>query len=62
MTLAGDPALLGRIRQKLAHNRDTTPLFDTDRFRPHLETAYAKMWEAFQRGEAPQGFAVAAER
>jgi protein O-GlcNAc transferase len=56
--LADDPAFLQAIRQKLAHNRQTTSLFDTDRFRQHIETAYAKMWEIFQRGEAPQSFSV----
>jgi hypothetical protein len=37
---------------------DTCPLFDTDKFRRHLETAYATMWEIWQRGEAPRAFAV----
>src|SRR5262245_40310087 len=35
--LAGTPALLGSIRRKLEQNRLTCPLFDTDRFRRHLE-------------------------
>lgn len=56
--LAHDPALLQAIRQKLARNRQTAPLFDTDRFRRHLESAYARMWEMFARGEAPASFAV----
>jgi len=56
--LASDPALLRGIRQKLAGNRHATPLFDTDRFQQQIETAYAKMWEIFQRGEAPQSFDV----
>jgi predicted O-linked N-acetylglucosamine transferase (SPINDLY family) len=56
--LAGDPAMLQAIRQKLAHNRQTASLFDTDRFRQHIETAYAEMWESFQRGEAPRSFTV----
>ena len=59
--LAGDPALLQAIRQKLAHNRQTASLFDTDRFRRHIEAAYAKMWESFQRGEAPRSFTVEAQ-
>jgi predicted O-linked N-acetylglucosamine transferase (SPINDLY family) len=59
--LATDPALLHAIRQKLARNRQTTPLFDTDRTRRHIESAYAKMWEIFQRGEAPQSFEIEAE-
>jgi len=35
-----------------------TPLFDTDRFRRHIEAAYVTMWEACQRGERPKSFAV----
>ncbi len=51
------PRLLG-IRQKLARNRDTYPLFDTDRFRRNVEAAYLTMWEKTQRGEPPASFAV----
>jgi protein O-GlcNAc transferase len=58
LRLAGDPALLAALRQKLARNRLTTPLFDTDRFRLHIEAAFTTMWENFQRGEAPRAFAV----
>jgi predicted O-linked N-acetylglucosamine transferase (SPINDLY family) len=56
--LAKDPAALRAIRQKLAGNRHTTSLFDTDLFRRHLEIAYTKMWEISQRGEAPRSFGV----
>jgi predicted O-linked N-acetylglucosamine transferase (SPINDLY family) len=56
--LARQPSRLQAIRQKLAQGRLTAPLFDTDRSRRHIESAYAKMWQMFERGEAPQGFAV----
>ena len=59
LRLAGDPDALSSIRQKLAHNRLTTPLFDTDRFRRHIEAAYTAMWETFQSGEKARGFSVA---
>jgi len=59
LKLARDPALLASIRQKLARNRQTEPLFNTGRFTRHIEAAYAAMWERSQRGERPQGFAVA---
>jgi protein O-GlcNAc transferase len=59
--LARDPALLQSIRGKLARNRLNAPLFDTDRFRRHIESAYATMWEIFQRGESPRGFKVAVD-
>jgi predicted O-linked N-acetylglucosamine transferase (SPINDLY family) len=59
--LATDPSLLAGIRAKLARNRLTTPLFDTDRFRRHLEAAYLEMWRRWQRGEEPRAFAVNAD-
>jgi predicted O-linked N-acetylglucosamine transferase (SPINDLY family) len=58
MKLATDPRQLAEIRGKLARNRLTTPLFDTDRFRRHIESAYVTMWEIWQRGEKPRAFEV----
>ena len=58
--LARDPRLLDGLRGKLAAGRATAPLFDTDRFRRHIEAAYVTMWEAWQRGEPPRHFAVPA--
>jgi predicted O-linked N-acetylglucosamine transferase (SPINDLY family) len=58
LELATNRKLLADIKSKLAANRDTCPLFDTDRFRRHMETAYVRMWERCQKGEAPESFAV----
>ena len=58
LKLARDPALLQSIRRKLEANRLTYPLFDTDRFRRHIEAAYATMLEIAQRGETPRSFSV----
>ncbi|HEY6239293.1 MAG TPA: tetratricopeptide repeat protein [Burkholderiales bacterium] len=58
MALASDPRRLGEIRRKLERNRSTSPLFDTDRFRRNVESAYTTMWEIRQRGEKPRAFAV----
>jgi protein O-GlcNAc transferase len=58
LTLARDPARLREIKAKLARNRDTDPLFDTDRFRRGIEAAYGKMWEIWQTGEKPTSFSV----
>jgi predicted O-linked N-acetylglucosamine transferase (SPINDLY family) len=58
LTLARDPAALATIRAKLASNRGCAPLFDTDRFRRHIEQAYVTMWERHERGEPPASFAV----
>jgi protein O-GlcNAc transferase len=59
LRLAADQALLAAIKAKLERNRLTYPLFDTDRFRRHIEIAYRTMWDIWQRGEPPQSFAVA---
>lgn len=58
LKLARDPALLQSIRRKLDANRLTQPLFDTDRFRRHIEAAYATMLDISQRGEKPRSFSV----
>jgi protein O-GlcNAc transferase len=58
LRLARDGAALASVKARLAQNRATSPLFDTDRFRRHIEAAYAMMWERWQRGERPRGFAV----
>jgi predicted O-linked N-acetylglucosamine transferase (SPINDLY family) len=58
LALAGDPARLAALRGKLAWNRDRSPLFDTDRFRRNIETAYRRMLDVQRRGEPVRGFAV----
>jgi predicted O-linked N-acetylglucosamine transferase (SPINDLY family) len=60
LRLARETPALQEIRQKLAHNRSVAPLFDTDRFRRHIERAYVEMWERTQRGESPASFEVTA--
>jgi predicted O-linked N-acetylglucosamine transferase (SPINDLY family) len=57
--LAGDAALLQQMRDRLAGNRLTTPLFDTDAYRRHLEAAYRTMVERRESGLPPDSFAVA---
>ena len=56
--LARDPAALRAIRERLAANRATYPLFDTPRFARHIESAYARMWCRYRKGEKPAGFSV----
>lgn len=62
LRLASDPGLLDGIRQKLTANIATAPLFDTDRFRKHIEAAYREMWARHLRGEAPAVIVVDAIR
>jgi predicted O-linked N-acetylglucosamine transferase (SPINDLY family) len=57
--LATDARRLAETRAKLARNRLTHPLFDTDRLRRHVESAYATMSERSRRGERSVGFTVA---
>jgi protein O-GlcNAc transferase len=57
LELATTPAMLADLRTRLARNRETSALFDTQR---HIETAYKTMWERHRRGEAPLGCAVPA--
>jgi predicted O-linked N-acetylglucosamine transferase (SPINDLY family) len=58
LKLARDGRLLHELREKLRQNRSTAPLFDTRRFRRHIEAAYRTMWEIWQSGEQPRSFAV----
>jgi predicted O-linked N-acetylglucosamine transferase (SPINDLY family) len=58
--LASDADALASLRQKLARNAASAPLFDTDRWRRHVEWAFTEMWLRHQRGEAPASFTVPA--
>ena len=58
LKLARGDRLLGELRARLQRNRASAPLFDADRFRRHIESAYRTMWEIWQRGDKPRAFAV----
>jgi predicted O-linked N-acetylglucosamine transferase (SPINDLY family) len=58
LRIAREPDLLAGFRERLDQNRRACPLFDTNRFRRHMESAYSRMWELWQRGERPQAFRV----
>jgi protein O-GlcNAc transferase len=60
LQLAKDASRLQSIRRKLEQNRLSYLLFDTNRFRRHLEAAYLTAWEIWQRGESPRSFRVKA--
>jgi predicted O-linked N-acetylglucosamine transferase (SPINDLY family) len=51
--LATVPQRLAQIKEKLAQNRQTTPLFDTPLFVNHLEMAYTAMYERYQNDLPP---------
>jgi predicted O-linked N-acetylglucosamine transferase (SPINDLY family) len=56
--LATYPEKRAAIKQKLADNRLTTPLFDTRLFTTHIEAAYAAMIERHERGLPPDHIVV----
>jgi predicted O-linked N-acetylglucosamine transferase (SPINDLY family) len=58
LRLATDAPLLQGFRRRLEQNRASCPLFDTDRFCRHIESAYATMWDLHERGEPPRSFSV----
>jgi len=49
---------LQSIREKLARNRLTTPLFDTPLYTKHLEAAYEAMYHRYQAGLRPDHISV----
>jgi predicted O-linked N-acetylglucosamine transferase (SPINDLY family) len=57
--LATNERLLADLRAKLAANRPSAPLFDSDRLRRHVERAYTTMLDMRARGGPPQDFFVA---
>jgi predicted O-linked N-acetylglucosamine transferase (SPINDLY family) len=58
VALATDPDRLAGLRNKLSGNRESTPVFDTDRFRRHLEMAYVEMQQRTRLGKPPVGFSI----
>jgi len=58
LALARDPARLAALRQRLAANRATAPLFDSAAYARAIEAAFIRMWELHQTGEAPRTFMV----
>jgi len=56
--LATDPKRFAQIKEKLARNRLTTPLFNTALFTRHMEAAYTQMYERHHAGLAPDHLVV----
>jgi predicted O-linked N-acetylglucosamine transferase (SPINDLY family) len=51
--LGRDPGELRRLRQRLAAQRTSWPLFDTARFTRNLEQAYRAAWDIYAAGHPP---------
>ena len=56
--LATHPDELREIREKLAANRLTLSIFDTERQVRNLEAVYRAMWQRHEAGLAPESFQV----
>jgi protein O-GlcNAc transferase len=58
LRIARDTDLRNRLKDKLAKNRSTYPLFDTQRMARHIEKAFDEMSRRYRAGEPPAEFAV----
>lgn len=58
LALARDPVRLGALRDRLARNRLTEPLFDTPRYVRNYQAALERMVELQEAGSAPVPFAI----
>ena len=59
LELATNTPALATLRQRLAGNRLTCPLFDTALFTRHIEAAYTAMWQRHNAGLPPEHILVA---
>jgi protein O-GlcNAc transferase len=58
VALASDPERLRGLRARLLSQRESCPLFDTERYRQSLEAAYVLMWQRAENRLPPIHFAV----
>lgn len=58
LKIARERGFLVALKARLSVNRETYPLFDTERFTRHIEAAYLGMWERYCAGREPESFAV----
>ena len=54
LVLVTNPERLAQIKAKLAENRLTQPLFDSEQYTRHLEAGYKMAFERYQNGQAPE--------
>ncbi|MDB2608737.1 tetratricopeptide repeat protein [Paracoccaceae bacterium] len=58
LDLATNPKKLNKIKKKLAENRLSAPLFNTEMYTKNLETGYMKAYELYFEGKTPKTFDV----
>lgn len=56
--LATQPAKLQAIKSQILANRDSYPLFDTQRYAKNLESAFEHIVNNYRQGKTPQTFTV----
>jgi protein O-GlcNAc transferase len=62
LELVRDPSRLLAVKRRLADNQRTQPLFDTQTYCRHLETAYTEIRTRTERGEPPANINVPRKR
>ena len=58
LDLATNPQRLSAIKKKLAANRLSTPLFNSELFTKHLENGYQQVYQRYFDGKHPEAFSV----
>lgn len=58
LTLATDPVYHTAVRKKLLEGRDTSLIFDMNRFAGYLEKAYEIIWKRYLEGKPPQALKI----
>jgi predicted O-linked N-acetylglucosamine transferase (SPINDLY family) len=58
LDLATNPNKLAKVKEKLANNRLSHPLFDTQLYTKHLEDGYQKAYQNYFDGNRPQTITV----
>ncbi len=61
LDLATRPETLARIKSRLASNKRSCPLFDTERYTRNIESAYTEMWNKHELGLGPENITVTEE-
>ena len=58
LELATNPTKLAHVKDKLATNRLTQPLFDTELYTKHLENGYQQAYQNYFDGKSPKTIIV----
>jgi predicted O-linked N-acetylglucosamine transferase (SPINDLY family) len=56
--IANSKERIKELKEKLKENKKTKPLFNTELFVKHLESAYEKVWDIYQKGEKPRDIKI----